>query len=131
MQESVKAKPNLRSDHIGPHRRVYEKNRKRILATQDVCGICGKPVDKTLKYPDPMSAVIDHIIPIDRGGSPDDIDNLQLAHMACNRAKADNLMEPQKDGKANDKASRVITNRNLPQSRDWAAYAPDGKQKAK
>ena len=78
-----------------------------------------------------MSAVIDHIIPIDRGGSPDDIDNLQLTHMACNRAKADNLMEPQKDGKANDKASRVITNRNLPQSRDWAAYAPDGKQKAK
>ena len=36
-----------RADHVGPHRRTYEKNRKRILASQDVCGICGQPVDKS------------------------------------------------------------------------------------
>ena len=78
-----------RADRIGPHRRVYDKNRKRVLASQDICGICGRPVDKSLKFPDPMSAVIDHIIPVNKGGSPDDIDNLQLAHMCCNRAKSD------------------------------------------
>lgn len=111
-----------RADHIGPHRRVYEKNRKRILATQDVCGICGKPVDKSLKFPNPMSAVIDHIIPIDRGGSPDDIDNLQLAHMSCNRAKSDKiLLEDAQGGKKKPK-KLVISNRNLPQSRDWTTY---------
>ncbi|MGI6107981.1 MAG: HNH endonuclease [Lachnospiraceae bacterium] len=115
------AKLNLRPDHIGPHRSVYEKNRKIILATRDVCGICGQPVNKRLRYPDPMSATIDHIIPIDKGGSPDDIDNLQLAHMCCNRAKSDKLLmdgRPKKSGNT----SMQITNRNLPQSRNWTAY---------
>ena len=113
----------LRPDHIGPHRKVFEKNRKRILATQDTCGICGRPVDKSLRFPDPMSPVVDHIIPIDKGGSPDDIDNLQLAHMCCNRAKSDKLfLNEQKTRK--EPAKETITNRNLPQSMDWTNYKP-------
>ena len=115
------AKANTRPDHIGPHRSVYEKNRKIVLATQDVCGICGMPVDKTLKYPDPMCAVVDHVIPIDRGGSPDDLSNLQLAHMCCNREKSDKLIIENRPANSK-KASEKITNRNLPQSRDWTAY---------
>lgn len=112
-----------RADHVGPHRRTYEKNRKRILALQDVCGICGQPVDKTLPYPDPMCAVIDHIVPIDKGGSPDNIDNLQLAHMCCNRAKSDKiLIDDSKQSGAVKHRPKVITNRNLPQSMDWTAY---------
>ena len=113
-------KQTPRADHIGPHRRVFEKNRKIILATQDVCGICGQPVDKSIRFPDPMSPVIDHIIPIDKGGSPDDIDNLQLAHMCCNRAKSDKLIG---NAAKNDKKTKIVTNRNLPQSKDWSRYS--------
>lgn len=81
----------MRPDKEGVHRRVYDKNKARILKTQEVCGICGKPVDKSLRFPHPLSPVVDHIIPINRGGHPSDIDNLQLAHMTCNRAKSDKL----------------------------------------
>ena len=88
-------KKKYRPEHDGPYRPQYEANRKIILATQSICGICGKPVDKTLKAPDPMSATVDHIIPISRNGHPSDLSNLQLAHRACNRMKSDRLsMEP-------------------------------------
>ena len=72
-------------------RMAYETNRKIVLATQTICAICGKPVDKTLKSPHPMSPTVDHIIPVTRGGHPSDLDNLQLAHRACNLAKGTNI----------------------------------------
>lgn len=53
-----------RPDKDGTHRGAFEKNKKKIYATQTVCGICGKPVDFSLKYPHPLSPCIDHIIPI-------------------------------------------------------------------
>lgn len=58
---------------------------------QWVCGICGKPVRNTLKYPHPMSASIDHVIPIAKGGG-DTPDNVQLAHLVCNSRKRDLIM---------------------------------------
>ena len=33
-----------RPDKDGAHRLAFERNKKKILATQTVCGICGKPV---------------------------------------------------------------------------------------
>lgn len=72
-------------------RAQYEANKKIILATQSVCGICGRPVDKSIKYPDPMSPTVDHIIPIAKNGDPVSLDNLQLAHRYCNRMKSDKL----------------------------------------
>lgn len=92
MTKTPHPKYNHRADHKAGHRSEYERNRQIILKTQDICGICGQPVDKTLKYPDPMSATVDHIIPINRGGHPSSIDNLQLAHFRCNRLKSDNIM---------------------------------------
>lgn len=82
-----------RSDHSGAHERPYRRNRKRILATQSVCAICGKPVDMSLKSPHPMSATVDHIIPVSKGGHPSAMDNLQLAHWICNRLKSNKLMD--------------------------------------
>lgn len=105
----------MRMDRQGSHRGAYERNKKRILATQNVCGICGKPVDLSLKYGDPMAATIDHIIPIAKGGHPSDIENLQLAHWTCNRQKSDKLFK-------NQEQPQVIGNRNLPQSMNWATY---------
>ncbi|MDO5015276.1 MAG: HNH endonuclease signature motif containing protein [Clostridia bacterium] len=107
---------NERPDRSGPHRVAFEKNKKRILATQEVCGICGKPVDMTLKTPHPLSACIDHIVPVSKGGHPSDIENLQLAHWACNRAKSDKLFKSKREPK------KAITNRNLPWSTDWTKY---------
>ncbi|PRT65884.1 HNH endonuclease [Streptococcus anginosus] len=107
---------NTRPDRQGPHRAVFEKNKRVILKTQNTCGICGHPVDKSLKYPHPLSPAIDHIIPIAKGGHPSAIENLQLAHWQCNRQKSDKLYA--------DRAasSTVVGNRNLPQSCDWTKY---------
>lgn len=93
----------------------FNSNRKKILASQEICGICGKPVDKSLKYPHPLCATIDHIIPLEKGGHPSDINNLQLAHFTCNRQKSDKLFEPP----AQVKTREVVSNRVLPLTFDW------------
>ena len=111
---------STRPDQSGTHRVVFEKNKKRIYATQSVCGICGRPVDKTLKYPHPLSPCIDHIVPIAKGGHPSDMDNLQLAHWTCNRQKSDKLITTR--GMTAEKKDKALSNRLLPQSMDWAAY---------
>lgn len=111
---------NTGAERYGTHRGAFEKNKKKILATQKVCGICGKPVDLSLKYPHPLSPCIDHIIPITKGGHPSDIDNLQLAHWTCNRQKSDKLIES-KDN-FGDNQAEIISNRILPQSMDWSTY---------
>lgn len=109
-----------RPDQNGTHRGIFEKNKKKIYATQEVCGICGRPVDFSLKYPNPLSPCIDHIIPIAKGGHPSDIDNLQLAHWTCNRQKSDKLVKRQ--GTAESNGTEVISNRILPQSTNWTEY---------
>lgn len=58
---------------------VYERDRW-------VCGICGGDVNSTLSHPDPMSASLDHKIPLSSGGSHT-LDNVQCAHLTCNIAK--------------------------------------------
>ena len=83
-----------RTDRVGSNRTQFEKNARYIYRTQDICGICGLPVDKELKSPDPMSKTIDHIIPVSKGGHPSDLANLQLAHRCCNRQKGDKLFTP-------------------------------------
>lgn len=119
-----------RADRKGAHRANYERNRKRIFATQNTCGICGHPVDFSLKAPHPMSAVIDHIIPINPvgggiGGHPSSIENLQLAHWSCNRQKSNKILLTGHETK------QVISNRVLPQSVDWANYRSEGNKEEK
>lgn len=104
-----------RPDRDGAHRQQFEKNKKKVLVTQEVCGICGKPVDKSLRWPHPLSPCVDHIIPVAKGGHPSDIDNLQLAHWTCNRQKSDKLVEKIK---VTDQA-QLISNRVLPHTFDW------------
>lgn len=55
------------------------------------CGICGGPVDMSLRKADSrMCASIDHIVPRAHGGTNDPA-NLQLAHLQCNAVKSDRL----------------------------------------
>ena len=61
--------------------------REKVFAQSDVCGICGRPVDKTLPAYHPLAPELDEIIPVARGGSPYDLDNLQLVHRECNIRK--------------------------------------------
>ena len=51
-----------------------------------VCGLCERPVDAELAYPDPMSKSLDHIMPLTKGGAHDP-SNAQLAHLRCNVSK--------------------------------------------
>lgn len=51
------------------------------------CQMCGLPVPKAAKHPDPQSASVDHIVPIVEGGH-DVRANVQLAHLRCNLRKS-------------------------------------------
>ena len=114
------AKKN-RPDQNGTHRSQFDRNKKKIYATQSVCGICGKPVDFSLRFPHPLSPTVDHIVPVSKGGHPSDIDNLQLAHWTCNRQKSDKLFH---SGKREQVAEKIVSNRILPQTIDWRKYRP-------
>lgn len=111
------SKNKNRPDQDGKHRATFDKNKKKIYQTQTLCGICGKPVDFSKKYPDPLSPCIDHIIPVSKGGHPSDIDNLQLAHWECNRQKSDKLFAP-----IERKEDEQIGNRVLPHTVNWSTY---------
>jgi 5-methylcytosine-specific restriction endonuclease McrA len=54
------------------------------------CGICGRPVDASLRAPHPFCLSIDHVVPISAGGD-DSLANLQVAHLLCNVVKGDRL----------------------------------------
>lgn len=51
-----------------------------------VCGLCGEPVSPDVVYPAPLSASLDHVVPLSRGGAHS-FANSQLAHLACNVRK--------------------------------------------
>lgn len=111
-------KPN-RPDRQQGNRAAYEAARQKILKTQTICGICGKPVDFSYKNPHPLAPTVDHIIPVSKGGHPSDISNLQLAHRCCNRQKSDRLLEPRK---ADEQDDRLISNDALELHNDWIHY---------
>lgn len=69
-----------------------DQDRARLRRGNPPCGICGLDIDYSLPWLDPMSYVVDHIIPLNRGG-PDVIENKTAAHRACNRAKSDKMPE--------------------------------------
>ena len=102
-----------RPDKDGKAKSSFEKARRIIYSSQSNCAICGRPVDFDKRFPDPWSATIDHIVPISKGGDPASLNNLQLAHLQCNRIKASKLVEPQVKEKA-------VSNRDLPLSFDWS-----------
>lgn len=60
-------------------RRVY-------FASSGTCGICNELIDLRLKWPNPMSYSIDHIVPRSLGGTHG-INNLQAAHLQCNAVR--------------------------------------------
>lgn len=56
------------------------------------CGICDEPVDRELRYPDPMSASLDHIVPLSKGGGHTR-ENVRCSHLGCNVRRGNRIEE--------------------------------------
>lgn len=78
-------KDDKRAERFGVQ---YERIDRLSVYWRDdwICQLCGDPVDRTAQAPHPLSASLDHIIPISRGG--DHLyENVQCTHLGCNIAK--------------------------------------------
>ena len=58
------------------------------------CGICGHQIDQDLRYPDPGSASLDHVVPLADGGLHSRA-NSQASHLGCNCRKRDRSLGPE------------------------------------
>ena len=65
-----------------------DRHRAIIAKTGAPCALCGEPIDYSLRYPDPDSFVVDHVVPLNRGGD-DVLANKTASHNRCNRLKSD------------------------------------------
>lgn len=109
------AKPNPR--RVNGYRR--DMLRKRVAAMGLPCAICGQPIDYSLttwidpkdgkRKRHPLSYELDEIVPISKGGSHIDIDNVQPTHRICNQKKGNRVY-------ARPRAKHADP---LPKSREW------------
>ena len=109
MDQDFNLSKKKRRDPRKIHFKLRNDLRARVFALGLPCGICGREIDYTLPAGTPMSPELDEIIPVSRGGSPYDFDNLQPAHRECNQRKGNRM--------ASDKISSQIN--PLPHSRSW------------
>lgn len=81
--------------------RPYRRMRERVLRASQICAWCGEAIDMTLKWPDPKSASVDHIIPVSQlpPNSPllTSPKNGRPMHLGCNssRGKGDRPEAPE------------------------------------
>lgn len=108
-----------RPDFDGNERGIYQHNKAILRKTSTVCALCGMPIDKSLRYPNPMSISIDHIIPVALGGRST-IDNLQATHLICNKEKGKKVLARPQDGES--KVKPKDRGKVIPQYIDWANY---------
>lgn len=104
--EKLNALTGSRSDDPARKQERWQRRRAQKLATtvekfrhEDVyerdgwiCGLCREPVDRELRYPNPKSPSLDHVIPLSRGGHHV-LENVQLAHLTCNVKKQARIAE--------------------------------------
>ena len=78
---------------VARHSSHQDRLRRQVARTRPACHICGQPIDYTLHYLDPKAYVIDHVVPLSRGGR-DDLSNVAAAHRDCNSTKRSRLIAP-------------------------------------
>lgn len=92
---------------LGRKGRRFEHAKARVLSASQICDECGEFIDMKLKWPDPMSPTVDHIIPVNQLEWDDpltyDVTNLVPCHLVCNQRRG-------------AKAKPAATH---PNSRDW------------
>lgn len=99
IDENITAEPMR-----GMHRPYYGSKRKYKIKRGDmidredvfdffgwVCIVCDKEIEKHLEYPDKMSATLEHIIPLSKGGTHT-WDNVAPSHLLCNGQKGSETM---------------------------------------
>lgn len=80
-------------------------DRRAVFERDDwTCNICGGPIPQDAVYPDPLSAQVDHVVPLSQGGDHS-YDNVAASHMRCNLTK--------RDGRAVDR-NKLISSLGLP-----------------
>ena len=67
-----------------------DRDRNAIKRTKPPCHICEQPIDYALHHLDPGAFVVDHVIPLARGGA-DELANKAASHRSCNRTKSDSM----------------------------------------
>lgn len=92
----------------------YERARRRVLQHNRICQFqgnakwpaCGQLIDLDLKWPDPMSATVDHSIPVSQLEWDDprlwDVSLLFPMHLVCNQRKGDGKQKPKKHKTSRD-----------------------------
>ncbi|WP_099021217.1 HNH endonuclease [Mycolicibacterium palauense] len=75
----------------------FQQAKNRVLRTNQICAFrgngkypaCGQLIDLSLKYPDPMSPTVNHIIPVKDLAWDDplqySVENLEPMHLVCNQ----------------------------------------------
>lgn len=64
--------------------RRRRKKLKRVLERDGrVCWLCGNRIDKKAPAGSPGALSVDHVVPLNRGGS-NAVENLRVAHRSCN-----------------------------------------------
>ena len=74
--------------------RRWRTLRAQVLETCPVCWLCGHPIDRALPWQHPMAAQVDHVVPLSKGGSPEDPANLRAAHRRCNITRGNRMAGP-------------------------------------
>lgn len=92
----------------------FYRAKARVLDTNRICQFkgndkwppCGKLIDLDLKYPDPMSATVNHIIPVSDLAWDDpltyDVENLEPMHNICNKRLGNSKPKPRKHKTSRD-----------------------------
>lgn len=94
---SKKVADQRRRDERLKSARVAAVNREDIFKRDKyICQLCEEDIDMSLVVPHPLSATIDHIIPIAKGGTHEP-SNVQLAHFMCNCKKSDKILNQKND----------------------------------
>ncbi|MDR1183651.1 MAG: HNH endonuclease [Coriobacteriales bacterium] len=90
----------------------YRRLRSQLLASEDRCCICGGPIDRSLKTPHPMSAEIEHLVPVSKGGAVYARANCGISHRICNQRKGNKILMVHEE-KSNIKGEAIET------SKEW------------
>lgn len=83
-------------------RRARERGADREDVDRDVvaerdgwkCWLCEKRIDPSLRYPDQMSASLDHVVPLSLNGSHT-YANCRIAHLTCNVRRSNRVTDIQ------------------------------------